>query len=143
MRIWSVHPKYLDAKGLVALWREGLLAQAVLSGRTSGYKNHPQLLRFKAQSDPVRTIGAYLHVVYLEAQARGYKFDRSKINSTSRKIKISVTRSQLEYEFRHLKQKLKRRDVHKYKSLARVDKILAHPLFRKISGPIESWEVIK
>jgi hypothetical protein len=30
-RIWSLHPKYLDARGLVALWREGLLAQAVLT----------------------------------------------------------------------------------------------------------------
>jgi hypothetical protein len=43
MRLWSVHPKYLDARGLVALWREGLLAQAVLRGRTSGYVRHPQL----------------------------------------------------------------------------------------------------
>jgi hypothetical protein len=28
---------------LVAVWREGLLAQAVLQGKTNGYKNHPQL----------------------------------------------------------------------------------------------------
>ncbi|WP_368086417.1 pyrimidine dimer DNA glycosylase/endonuclease V [Nitrosomonas sp. Nm34] len=26
MRLWSIHPKYLDAKGLLALWREGLQA---------------------------------------------------------------------------------------------------------------------
>ncbi|HEU5178767.1 MAG TPA: pyrimidine dimer DNA glycosylase/endonuclease V, partial [Burkholderiales bacterium] len=32
MRLWSLHPKYLDARGLVALWREALLAQAVLRG---------------------------------------------------------------------------------------------------------------
>jgi len=25
MRLWTLHPKYLDARGLVALWREGLL----------------------------------------------------------------------------------------------------------------------
>lgn len=47
MRIWSLHPKYLDTKGLVALWRETLLAQHVLSGKTKRYKNHPQLARFK------------------------------------------------------------------------------------------------
>jgi carboxyl-terminal processing protease len=29
MRLWSLHPKYLDAQGLVALWREALLAKAV------------------------------------------------------------------------------------------------------------------
>lgn len=37
MRIWSLHPSYLDAKGLVALWRETLLAQKVLLGATVGY----------------------------------------------------------------------------------------------------------
>nr|WP_243687290.1 pyrimidine dimer DNA glycosylase/endonuclease V [Methanobacterium formicicum] len=49
MRLWSLHPKYLDVKGLVALWREGLLARAVLKGKTKGYTNHPQLIRFKNQ----------------------------------------------------------------------------------------------
>lgn len=37
MRLWSIHPRYLDTKGLVALWRETLLlAQAVLFGNTKG-----------------------------------------------------------------------------------------------------------
>jgi hypothetical protein len=43
MRLWSLHPQYLDPQGLVALWREALLAQAVLRGKTRGYKHHPQL----------------------------------------------------------------------------------------------------
>ena len=47
MRIWSLHPRYLDAKGLVAVWRETLLAKHVLEGKTKGYKNHPQLNRFR------------------------------------------------------------------------------------------------
>jgi len=38
MRLWTIHPKYLDAKGLVALWRETLLAKHVLEGKTPGYK---------------------------------------------------------------------------------------------------------
>ena len=46
MRLWSLHPKYLDIKGLVACWREGLLARKVLLDQTKGYKNHPQLIRF-------------------------------------------------------------------------------------------------
>jgi hypothetical protein len=33
MRLWSLHPEYLDANGLVALWREALLAQAFLQGK--------------------------------------------------------------------------------------------------------------
>ncbi len=36
MRIWTLHPQYLDRQGLVALWREGLLAQEVLRGQTRG-----------------------------------------------------------------------------------------------------------
>jgi hypothetical protein len=35
MRIWSLHPKYLDSKGLVALWRESLLAKNVLRDKFS------------------------------------------------------------------------------------------------------------
>jgi len=30
MRLWSIHPKYLDRQGLLAVWRESLLAQSVL-----------------------------------------------------------------------------------------------------------------
>jgi hypothetical protein len=37
MRLWTLHPRYLDSQGLVALWREGLLAQAVLRNRTRGF----------------------------------------------------------------------------------------------------------
>ena len=54
MRIWSLHPKYLDTKGLVALWRETLLAKHVLEGKTKGYRNHPQLDRFKKAQNPPR-----------------------------------------------------------------------------------------
>ncbi len=79
MRIWSIHPSYLDAKGLVALWRETLLAQAVLCGETKGYRNHPQLTRFRAHSEPVIMIGCYLLVIHGEAIARGYNFDISRI----------------------------------------------------------------
>ncbi|WP_396134581.1 pyrimidine dimer DNA glycosylase/endonuclease V [Cellulomonas sp. ATA003] len=54
MRIWSVHPRYLDRQGLTAGWREGLLAQKVLTGTTKGYRNHPQLRRFRAAGDGAR-----------------------------------------------------------------------------------------
>ena len=71
MRLWSLHPKYLDKLGLLGLWRESLLAQKVLLGKTRGYRNHPQLIRFKRTSDPILYIGTYLYYVYLEGKGRG------------------------------------------------------------------------
>lgn len=145
MRIWSIHPKYLDTKGLVALWRETLLAQKVLQGKTKGYTQHPQLIRFKQQQKPLEMIGSYLHVIHLEASERGYAFDKSKILKQLPKgsrIKISVTTGQIEYEIKHLKNKLKVRapkDLSKFKSLKTLE---LHPLFRAKPGDIEPWEII-
>ena len=53
MRLWSLDPAHLDRQGLVACWREALLAQAVLAGRTRGYRHHPQLERFRVVPGPV------------------------------------------------------------------------------------------
>jgi hypothetical protein len=91
MRLWSLHPKYLDAKGIVALWREALLAKNVLEGKTKGYKHHPQLDRFKSYKEPLRAINAFLTCVFLESQTRGYLFDKSKIDMVEDKMLISVT----------------------------------------------------
>jgi len=60
MRLWSLHPAYLDARGLGALWREGLLAQAVLRGKTRGYRSHPQLERWRARDPREMTDGTPL-----------------------------------------------------------------------------------
>jgi len=59
MRLWSLHPSYLDPQGLVAVWREGLLAQAVLRGQTTGYTRHPQLARFRG-AGALGAMAAYL-----------------------------------------------------------------------------------
>ena len=40
-------------------WREALLAQAVLAGRTTGYRSHPQLRRFQEAAAPLEAVGAY------------------------------------------------------------------------------------
>ena len=89
MRIWSLHPQYLDAKGLVALWRETLLAKHVLENKTKGYKNHPQLNRFKRTKNPVDSINHYLFFVLQEARVRNYKFDAAKIASTFKRVACS------------------------------------------------------
>ncbi|HVN48800.1 MAG TPA: pyrimidine dimer DNA glycosylase/endonuclease V, partial [Bacteroidota bacterium] len=109
MRLWSIHPKYLDAKGLVALWREALLAQHVLAGKTRGYKHHPQLLRFQQQHNPLASLNAYLFAVYNEATEREYTFDRTKIGTPRARKHISVTTGQLTFELEHLKRKLRKR----------------------------------
>ncbi len=140
VRLWSLHPRYLDAKGLVALWREGLLAKAVLEGKTEGYRNHPQLERFKAAPDPVAAIQAYLSAVLAEAEARGYSFDKSKINRGASAERIPVTRGQLAYEFGHLLGKLAIRDPARKKALSGTARVLPHPLFRTVPGGAERWE---
>lgn len=140
MRIWSVHPKYLDARGLVALWREGLLAQAVLRGETKGYVHHPQLLRFRDTASPVGYIAAYLRVVQKEAMARGYCFDVKKISHAQVSGSLTVTRGQLEFERHHLLRKLALRDPQQYTKLAVLNRPIPHPLFRLIRGGVASWE---
>ncbi len=142
MRLWSLHPKYLDAKGLVALWREALLAQQVLLGKTVGYKNHPQLNRFKSTKNPNGFIASYLRGVAQEATARNYNFDQTKINPQRVRQPLLVTVGQVEFEFLHLKKKLKQRDIEKYALLQQTQQIELHPLFKKIDGKIEDWEII-
>ena len=142
MRLWSIHPGYLDTKGLVALWREGLLAQNILLGNTKGYKNHPQLIRFKNANNPIGAIANYLRCVIDEADKRGYNFNRNKIVNTRMKRKLLVTGGQIEYEFKHLLGKLKERDPELYKQLKMVKRIKAHPTFKKVSGNVEVWEII-
>ena len=142
MRLWSLHPKYLDTKGLVALWREGLLARHVLAGKTKGYRNHPQLDRFREQSEPVTAIDTYLVAVYEEACRRGFHFDPDKTGTPDRQLKIPVSTGQVNYETEHLKKKLADRDPERFTILSKEQRIALHPLFYQIKGGIESWEKI-
>lgn len=143
MRLWSLSPHYLDAKGIVALWRETLLAQAVLHGKTKGYKNHPQLNRFRDQE---HLLGQYLHFICDEAETRDYNFDRTKIIKVRAKpLKIiPVTKGQIFYEWEHLLKKLKTRDPDRYKE----HKILKTTpslfgIFKMTPGKeVEPWEIV-
>ncbi len=142
MRIWSIHPKYLDTKGLVALWRETLLAKHVLEGKTKGYRNHPQLDRFKRTDKPVDGINQYLATVYKEALTRNYNFDKEKIDWNFEPILMNVTSGQMKNETEHLLNKLKSRDQEKFDSLKSMKKVEQHPIFKIIKGDIEKWEII-
>ncbi len=143
MRLWSIHPKYLDAKGIVTLWRETLLAKNVLEGKTIGYRNHPQLLRFKNSEKPLEAINQYLEAVYDESKIRKYIFDITKFNHTEKKIKLRVTQGQINYEYEHLLNKLKTRDPMLYEKLKKNKIIEPHPIFKIVKGDVEKWEIIK
>ncbi len=143
MRLWSLHPKYLDSKGLVALWREGLLARKVILGETKGYKYHPQLERFKSHKNPVKAIDTYLLNVYSESVRRSYHFNRRKIGSKFTTEHLNVTRTQLVYELEHLKSKLQTRDPEKYHEIEEITLPESNPFFRMVEGDLESWEIRK
>ncbi len=143
MRLWSLHPSYLDTKALVACWREGLLARKVLLGNTQGYRNHPQLQRFKQQPDPIASLDQYLSAILDEADQRGFKFDHGKIEAHADPIRLTVTDGQLNYELSHLRGKLSQRDPDKFVELAHLLSPLPNPIFTVISGGNEPWEKIK
>ena len=137
MRLWTIHPRYLDAIGLVSVWRKALLARQVLRGKTKAYRGHPQLQRFQEHPTPSSAINAYLRAVYDEAVERGYAFDKKKLGPVRDRTRIRVTDKQLAYEWKHLRAKLLERCPDRAK---RRGKLEAHPLFKIVPGPIAEWE---
>jgi hypothetical protein len=142
MRLWTLHPSHLDSRGLVALWREGLLAKAVLRGRTRGYRNHPQLARFKTHRRPVAAINTYLAAVHAEASRRGFNFDARKLRGPRTTIRMAATRDQLRFERAHLLRKLRKRSIHDHRR-ALDTAVRGHPIFRLRDGPVAEWEIQK
>ena len=142
MRLWTIHPSYLDGKGLVAAWREGLLAQKVLAGQTGGYRHHPQLDRFRTQERALDLIARYLVHLEAEASIRGYHFDASRILSDGAGVteRIGVHNGQIVYEMELLRWKLKLRDLAKFQELIAVREIKLNPVFAATPGGMESWE---
>ena len=140
MRLWTVHPQYLDSKGLVAAWREALLAQKVLAGTTRGYRHHPQLLRFREQPNPRAAIASFLSDLAEEAKRRGYEFNADKIARRRFKGKVRESRGQLLYEWRHLKAKLRKRAPAWFRRVEKIDLPEPHPLFRIVPNKVKEWE---
>ncbi|WP_275003390.1 pyrimidine dimer DNA glycosylase/endonuclease V [Promicromonospora iranensis] len=145
MRLWSLDPAMLDRQGLIACWREALLAQAVLLGRTKGYTQHPQLERFREHPQPAVAISAYLHGLRDEATRRGYKFDPQRISQpldehTGSAARIAVTAGQLDLEWQHLLHKLAVRSPVHRADVVSTEPPSPHPLFVVVPGPVASWE---
>jgi hypothetical protein len=140
VRLWTLHPSYLDPPGLTALWRETLLAQAVLRGSTRGYRNHPQLIRFREQPDPGAAISCYLLGIHEEAVSRGYEFDLTKVGDPAATASMEETEGQLLWEWQHLMSKLCARAPDLHEALVGLDVPLPHPMFRIAPGPVREWE---
>ena len=140
MRLWSLHPQYLDPQGLVALWRESLLAQSVLRGETRGYRNHPQLERFRAHRASLSAISFYLTAIHAEAERRGYAFDETKIRGTRKPVTLSVTTGQVDHEWSHLLNKLNARSPDLHARWRDITLPLLHPIFSLRQGDVEPWE---
>ena len=149
MRIWSIHPKYLDSKRLGAQWREALLCRNVLKGMTTGYKSHPQFLRIAKHPNPIAFINAYLGTIYYEASHRGYRYDLSKIEKVDLRDveQMKVTCGQVSYEFIHNQHKIKdSKNTEKYdlnENLTQTPSgchIEVNHLFIKVPGEIENFE---
>lgn len=140
MRLWSLHPKYLDGQGLVALWREALLAQAVLAGKTRGYKHHPQLKRFLESPAPRKYIAEYLKAVQAEGARRGYHFDVTKIGIGGNVVALDVTEGQMSFEWEHLRKKLRERARKWLGELRGIESPEPHPLFCVVQGNVAEWE---
>ena len=139
MRLWSLHPSILDRVGLVACWREGLLAQRVLTGTTRGYTRHPQLERFRATAEPLDAIGHYLVSLRTEALLRGYRFDATRVMKPDAAAPgIPVTTGQLAFELEHLRLKVGVRDADWLPRLPTL--ATASPSFVEVTGEVESWE---
>lgn len=150
MRLWSLHPQYLDRPGLTAAGREALLAQAVLAGRTRGYTAHPQLERFRRCDDSLAAVGVFLSVLQQEASERGYRFDLTRVDRPQRPGmptatwagSVPVALGQVGYEWEHLMGKLRRRSPQRADTWATtpVREVAVHPLFCVVPGPIATWE---
>ena len=145
MRLWSINPTYLDSQGLNAVWREGLLAQSVLRGKTKGWKNHPQLERFKNTTNAIVAIGYYLLKIFEESQRRTFHYNYSKIMIPVNTVhKIPITTGQLDYEYAILKARVKNRSPTKYHELICLERNdqhpEPHPLFVMVKGEVEHWE---
>ncbi len=149
MRLWSLHPSYLDSKGLVAAWREALLAQAVLEGRTVGYARHPQLERFRRAPDPAASLGRFLEALAGEAGDRGYAFDASKIHGLDRPVPapLPVTLGQVDYELELLRSKLTGRAPAMAARLpggiSDAEAVRLNPAFYAVPGGVEGWERVR
>jgi hypothetical protein len=122
------------------LWREALLAQSIISGRTAAYRNHPQAIRVLEQEDPWGAMHDYLMGVWDEGHRRGYRYNRSRILQHDGHHPMDVPRGQVEYEAVLLRSKLEVRNPAYLNGLPPPGEVQPHPSIRVVDGGIAWWE---
>jgi len=118
MKIYLMHPSYLDSKRLVETWRSSVLIKNVLIGK--GGKNlfyNKYVCLFSRSHYPINFIIRYMIDVKAEADKRDFKFDSGLILSWSAKenrrwhvsmeeeqpnVKLEIKWPQLQQEARKL-----------------------------------------
>lgn len=153
MRLWSLHPQYLDRKGLGGVWLEGFVGLKALSKERLGYSNHPQLERFKTHINPVGALAEYLEHIASEAiSKRGYNYNLGLLDPYLQHYElgydktIPVTQGQVHYEIEWLLDKLQNRGATLEAEMLLKDyhmigyQVKLHPMFHMVSGNVESWE---
>ena len=149
MRIWTLHPRFLDRQGLLGQWREALQAKNALLDphHSSNVCHERQLRRFKAAKiQALSCMGVYLHAVADEMILRGYKPNVSLIPYyVGTPSLIPVTQGQVNFEIAHLMAKLTERDPSRLLPLSKIRVLMSNqlnPIFKEVGGDIESWEKI-
>lgn len=147
MRLWSLHPSFLDRQGLLGQWREAIQAKNALLNpdHPSNIWHARQLQRFKESPAPMRNIAIFLHVVADEMILRGYHPNVSLIPYYPEKIPhyISVTSGQVDYEIKFLQAKLEKRNPTFLPRLWNIRLLMfnqLNPVFKEVGGDIEPWE---
>lgn len=160
MRLWTIHPSFLDQKGLCGLWRETLVGlKALEKGPGAPWYNHPQLARFKVYPNGLAMLAEYAEHVLDEGHKRGYNFNTALLEPYLELYEmnfdgcIMVTKGQFDYEVEHFIRKLASRDEMRYqlymekmgpRSLyqPKIEVFVPNPVFRIVDGPIEVWEKV-
>lgn len=136
MRLWTLHPKYLDSEGLMAVWRDALRARRLLKEETDGDSDHPQLTRFRETDHPADAIECYLQTVFEEARERDVSFDASKLHTPVRNVRIEETEDRLLYEWHRLLDKLRERQPPLFRKIKDLERPDAHPMFTIIEDDV-------
>lgn len=150
MRLWSLHPSYLDKQALQVCWADALQAleyykqeRAYMKGITNDLSPYfyPCLDRFRMTGSPIAHITNYLHGLCDESERRNTPFGRAKLPEFTPGLRLKVTDGQIAREEKLLLLQLNRRkQTQLWMDLFVAEYVQPHPLFEIVSGPVEPWE---
>ena len=139
MRLWSLHPRYLDPQG----WSrcgETLLARKVLRGETRGYRHHPQLQRFREARDPQSAIDAYLPRSTPRRRRAATRSTRTSSMPTRARKDPGRARATRRARMGHLIAQARVAQPGAHVRWRELQRPRTHPSFRVVAGGVADWE---